>query len=36
VSEVLEGTGKKPRDLSPTLSSAEMIKEVQRRANRMA
>jgi ectoine hydroxylase-related dioxygenase (phytanoyl-CoA dioxygenase family) len=34
VKEVFEGTGKKPRDLDPTLSSAEMIREVQRRANR--
>jgi len=34
VMEVLEGTGKKPRDLDPSLSTAEMIREVQRRANR--
>jgi Phytanoyl-CoA dioxygenase (PhyH) len=33
VKEVFEGTGKKPRDLDPALSSAEMIREVQRRAN---
>jgi Phytanoyl-CoA dioxygenase (PhyH) len=33
VREVFEGTGKKPRDLDPALSSAEMIREVQRRAN---
>jgi hypothetical protein len=29
VKEVFEGTGKKPRDLDPTLSSAEIIREVQ-------
>ena len=33
VKEVFEGTGKKPRDLDPSLSAAEMIREVQRRAN---
>jgi ectoine hydroxylase-related dioxygenase (phytanoyl-CoA dioxygenase family) len=33
VKEVFEGTGKKPRDLDPSLSSTEMIREVQRRAN---
>lgn len=33
VTEVFEGTGKKPRDLDPSMSAAEMIKEVQRRAN---
>lgn len=33
VTEVFEGTGKKPRDLDPLMSAAEMIKEVQRRAN---
>lgn len=30
---VFEGVGKKPRDLPPTMSTAEMIREVQRRAN---
>jgi hypothetical protein len=34
VMDVFEGTGKKPRDLDPSLSTAEMIREVQRRANR--
>lgn len=34
VMEVFEGTGKKPRDFDPSLSTAEMIREVQRRANR--
>jgi len=34
VRQVFEGTGKKPLDLDPALSSAEMIREVQRRANR--
>ena len=34
VMDVFEGTGKKPRDLDPSLSAAEMIREVQRRANR--
>jgi hypothetical protein len=33
VKDIFEGTGKKPRDLDPALSSAEMIREVQRRAN---
>lgn len=33
MTEVFEGTGKKPRDLDPSMSAAEMIKEVQRRAN---
>ena len=30
---VFEGVGKKPRDLDPTMSTADMIREVQRRAN---
>ncbi len=34
VTEIFEGTGKKPKDLDPSMTSAEMIKEVQRRANR--
>jgi ectoine hydroxylase-related dioxygenase (phytanoyl-CoA dioxygenase family) len=34
VTEVIEGTGKKPRDLDPSLSTADMLREVQRRANR--
>ena len=34
VTEVFEGTGKKPKDLDPSMSAAEMIKEVQRRANK--
>lgn len=33
VTEVFEGTGKKPKDLDPSMPAAEMIKEVQRRAN---
>jgi Phytanoyl-CoA dioxygenase (PhyH) len=33
---VFEGVGKKPRDLPATMSTAEMIREVQRRANRVA
>jgi ectoine hydroxylase-related dioxygenase (phytanoyl-CoA dioxygenase family) len=31
-SAVFEGVGKKPRDLPPSMSTAEMIREVQRRA----
>ncbi|MFN7992997.1 MAG: phytanoyl-CoA dioxygenase family protein [Bryobacteraceae bacterium] len=31
--KVFEGVGKKPRDLPQTMSIAEMLKEVQRRAN---
>jgi ectoine hydroxylase-related dioxygenase (phytanoyl-CoA dioxygenase family) len=31
-----EGVGKKPRDLPPTMSNAEMLREVQRRANLVA
>lgn len=33
---VFEGVGKKPRDLPPSMSIAEMIREVQRRANRIS
>jgi hypothetical protein len=33
---VFEGVGKKPRDLPPSMSTAEMIREVQRRANPVA
>ena len=35
-SPVFEGVGKKPRDLPQSMSVAEMIREVQRRANRVA
>jgi Phytanoyl-CoA dioxygenase (PhyH) len=31
--DVFEGTGKKPKDLDPAMSAADMIREVQRRAN---
>ena len=31
--DVFEGTGKKPKDLDPSMSAADMIREVQRRAN---
>ena len=31
--DVFEGTGKKPEDLDPSMSAADMIREVQRRAN---
>jgi len=34
VTDVLEGVSKKPKDLDPGMSTAEMIKEVQRRANK--
>lgn len=33
---VFEGVGKKPRDLPASMTTAEMIREVQRRANRVA
>jgi ectoine hydroxylase-related dioxygenase (phytanoyl-CoA dioxygenase family) len=33
LAEVFEGTGKKPKDLDPAMPAAEMIREVQRRAN---
>jgi len=33
---VFEGVGKKPRDLPSSMTTAEMIREVQRRANRVA
>jgi hypothetical protein len=33
LTEVFEGTGKKPKDLHPAMSAADMIREVQRRAN---
>jgi ectoine hydroxylase-related dioxygenase (phytanoyl-CoA dioxygenase family) len=36
VTEVFEGTGRKPRDLDPSMSTAEMVREVQRRANQVA
>jgi hypothetical protein len=36
VSEVFEGTGKKPRDVPPNLSFAELITIVQQRANAKA
>src|SRR5579872_5243964 len=35
-SRVFEGVGKKPRDLPPSMSTADMIREVQRRANPIA
>jgi hypothetical protein len=34
VSKVFEGVGKKPSDLDASMSTADMIREVQRRANR--
>ena len=34
--DVFDGTGKKPDDLDPALSMAEMLREVQRRAKREA
>jgi len=34
VTEVFEGTGKKPRDVDPSMSTADIVREVQRRANR--
>jgi ectoine hydroxylase-related dioxygenase (phytanoyl-CoA dioxygenase family) len=33
VSKVFEGVGRKPRDLPPSMSIADMLREVQRRAN---
>jgi hypothetical protein len=33
MTDVFEGTGKKPKDLDPAMSAADMIREVQRRAN---
>ena len=33
--EVIEGVGKKPRDVDPAMSVADMLREVQRRANRI-
>jgi phytanoyl-CoA dioxygenase PhyH len=33
LTDVFEGTGKKPKDLDPAMSAADMIREVQRRAN---
>ncbi len=33
VTEVFDGVGKKPRDLDPAMSVADMLREVQRRAN---
>jgi len=33
--QVVEGTGNKPRDLDPALSSADMVRIVQERANRL-
>ncbi len=32
--DIFEGTGKKPRDLDPAMPAVEMLREVQRRANR--
>ncbi len=34
--EVIEGVGKKPRDLDPSMPVADMLREVQRRANKPA
>jgi len=34
VTEFIDGVGKKPRDVDPSMSTAEMLREVQRRANR--
>jgi phytanoyl-CoA dioxygenase PhyH len=36
VTEFIDGVGKKPRDLDPSMSTADMLREVQRRANRTA
>jgi ectoine hydroxylase-related dioxygenase (phytanoyl-CoA dioxygenase family) len=36
VTEVFEGTGKKPRDIDPSMSTADILREVQRRANQAA
>ncbi len=33
VTEFVDGVGKKPRDLDPSMSTADMLREVQRRAN---
>lgn len=33
LTDVFEGTGRKPKDLDPAMSAADMIREVQRRAN---
>jgi phytanoyl-CoA dioxygenase PhyH len=33
VTEFIDGVGKKPKDLDPSMSTAEMLREVQRRAN---
>jgi ectoine hydroxylase-related dioxygenase (phytanoyl-CoA dioxygenase family) len=35
-SQVFEGVGKKPRDLPPWMPVAEMLREVQKRANKVA
>ncbi|MFN0165633.1 MAG: phytanoyl-CoA dioxygenase family protein [Bryobacteraceae bacterium] len=32
--DIFEGTGRKPRDLDPAMPAVEMLREVQRRANR--
>ncbi len=34
VTDIYDGTGRKPRDADPSLSTAELLMEVQRRANR--
>ena len=34
VTEFIDGVGKKPKDLDPSMSTADMLREVQRRANR--
>lgn len=34
--DVIEGVGKKPRDLDPAMPVSDMLREVQRRANKPA
>lgn len=36
ITETVDGTGRKPRDVDPTLSTAELLRIVQERANRKA
>jgi len=36
VTDFIDGVGKKPKDLDPSMSTADMLREVQRRANRPA
>jgi len=35
VTEFVDGVGKKPKDLDPSMSTADMLREVQRRANQL-